>query len=178
MKKLIYISMIIFFVTGCFNLSNTPIKKTEEFLKKYQTLDNAVIEDLNNVVNNEQSFSQEQKDKYKDIMKKHYQNIKYKIKQDEINGDDAKVIVEIEVTNFSKVLNETEEYLNNNKDLFKDDFGNYDSSKYIDYRLNKLNEAKEKITYTIDIHLIKKDKNWQVKTPSDEVLDKINGIYK
>jgi hypothetical protein len=110
-------------------------------------------------------------------MKKHYQNLIYEIKDEEENGDDAKVTVTIEVTDFKKVLDEVEEYLNEHKEEFNDDFGNYSLSKYIDYRLDKLSEAKETVKYTINIYLTKVDNNWQVNTPNDETLDKINGVY-
>ncbi len=177
MRKIIYILVSMFLITGCTNLSNTPTKKTEEFFKKYQTLDNEVIEDLNRVIEEELTFSKEQKDKYRDILKKHYQNITYEIKDDQITGDDAKVTVDIEVTDFNKALDEADNYLKEHGEEFSDDFGNYSLSKYIDYRLDKLKDAKEKVKYTIDIYLTKKDDMWHVNTPDNETLDKINGVY-
>ena len=73
MKKIIYLVLSILFlsVIGCTNLSNTPTKKTEEFLKNYQTLDNSVLTDLNEVVDNDTTLNERQKTMYKDIMKKH-----------------------------------------------------------------------------------------------------------
>lgn len=175
MKKILILLVVL--LTGCTDLSNTPIKKTEEFVKKYQTLDNAVIEDLNKVVDNEITFSESQKETYKDIMKKHYQNITYEIKEDETNGDEAEVTVEIEVTDFNKALEESRKYLVEHPEEFNDDFGNYSLNKYNDYKLEKLKEAKEKVKYNIEINLIKINDTWQVKTPDDETLDKINGIF-
>ena len=177
MKKLIYILLSLVLITGCTDLSNTPTKKTEEFLKKYQTLDSNVMTDLNKVVEEEVTFSRAQKEKYKTIMKKHYQNITYEIKEDEINGDDAKVTAEIEVTDFRKVINETNTYLQEHTEEFLDELGNYNNSKYNDYRLESLSNAKDKVKYTIDIYLTKVDGKWKVNTPSQDVLDKINGIY-
>ena len=148
-----------------------------ELIQNYQTLDNAVIEDLNKVVDNEITFSESQKETYKDIMKKHYQNITYEIKEDETNGDEAEVTVEIEVTDFNKALEEARKHLVEHPEEFNDDFGNYSLTKYNDYKLEKLKEAKEKVKYNIEINLIKINDTWQVKTPDDETLDKINGIF-
>jgi len=175
MKKIAI--LLVLFLTGCTDLSNTPTKKTEEFLKKYQTLDNSVISDLNNVVDQEETFTESQKDKYKDIMKKHYQNMTYKIKEEEIDGDKAEVTVEIKVTDFRYALQDANIYLNEHPEEFNDDKGNYDPSKYIDYRLQKLNETKDTVTYTIELQLTKVDETWKVDTPDVETLDKINGIY-
>ena len=72
MKKLIFLFLSLFLI-GCSDLSNTPTKKAEEFMKKYQTLDSSVINDLNNVVN-ESDLNETQRSMYIDIMKKHYQN--------------------------------------------------------------------------------------------------------
>lgn len=176
MKKILLITVILFLV-GCENLSNTPIKKTEELLKKYQTLDNDVISDLNYVVDNEVTFSETQKEEYKKIMKKHYQNMTYEIKDDEIDGNEAEVEVEIEVTDLNKILNETNLYLEENNEEFVDDFGNFSISKFNDYKIEQLKMAKEKTKYTIEIELEKIENKWQVKNLDEEVLDKINGVY-
>jgi len=136
MKKILLITTLLF-LFGCENLSNTPIKKTEELLKKYQTLDNDVISDLNYVVDNEVTFSETQKEEYIKIMKKHYQNMTYEIKDDETDGNKAEVEVEIEVTDFNKVLKEADLYLEENNEEFLDDFGNLSISKFNDYKIEQ-----------------------------------------
>ena len=52
------------------------------FFSKYQSLDNDVMNQLNDVVNDKISFTEEQKKKYIDIMKRHYQSLKYDIKDE------------------------------------------------------------------------------------------------
>ena len=128
-------------------------------------------------MDNEITFSESQKEEYKDIMKKHYQNITYEIKEDETNGDEAEVTVEIEVTDFNRVLDEARQYLVEHPEEFNDDFGNYSLNKYNDYKLKKLKEAKETVKYNIEIELTKINDTWQVNTPDDKTLDKINGIF-
>ena len=177
MKKLLYILSVSLLLIGCMDLSNTPTKKAEIFLKKYQTLDSDVLTDLDNVLDENMDMNVEQKDKYRSIMKKHYQNLTYEIKDETINGDDAIVEVEISVTDFRKVLDEAGSYLNNNQEEFHDEFGNYDISKYTDYRLDRLKEAREKVKYTIELSLTKVNDEWQVNELNDVTLDKINGVF-
>ena len=176
MKKLIGICLCIL-LCGCNDLSNTPTKKTEEFLKKYQALDNSVLIDLDNVLNSDNTLNENQKIMYKDIMKKHYQNLSYEIKNETIDGDEAIVTVEISVTDFKKVLDEANNYMNNNMEEFYDENGNYSISKFNDYKLNKLKDAKDKVRYTLEISLSKVNDEWQVNTQNQITYDKINGIF-
>lgn len=175
MKKIIYSFIFLFLMVGCANLSNTPIKKTEEFLKKYQTLDDEVISDLNNSISD--SFTFEQKEEYLKIMKNHYQNMVYEIKDDEIDGNEAKVTVEITVTDLRKAIDETDSFLMENPSYFMNDKKEYDVIKYNTYRIQKLGEARDKIKYTIIINLSKINNMWTITDVSQEVIDKINGIY-
>ena len=174
MKKLVYI-LFLFLLVGCNDLSNTPTKKTEEFLKKYQTLDESVITDLENVVN-ESDLNDEQKAIYIDIMKKQYQNLSYEVKDETLNGDEAITAVEISVIDFKKVLDEANDYLKNNEEEFYDN-GEYSIVKFNDYKLNKLKQAKDKVRYTIEIKLTKINDEWTVDHLSNETYDKINGVY-
>ena len=114
---------------------------------------------------------------YKDIMKKHYQNLSYEIKNETIDGDEAIVTVEISVTDFKKVLDEANNYMNNNMEEFYDENGNYSISKFNDYKLNKLKDAKDKVRYTLEISLSKVNDEWQVNTQNQITYDKINGIF-
>ena len=174
MKKLICI-LFLFLLVGCNDLSNTPTKKTEEFLKKYQTLNNSVLTDLNNIVN-ESDLNESQKEKYIDIMKKHYQNLSYEIKDEVMDGDEAVVTVEISVTDFKRVLDEANNYMNDNKEQFYEN-GEYSVTKFNDYKLEKLKEAKEKVRYTIEINLTRINDKWSVEKLDKDTYDKINGVY-
>ena len=176
MKKFIYIGLCLL-LCGCNDLSNTPTKKTEEFLKKYQSLDNSVLTDLDNVLNEDTTLNESQKVMYEDIMKKHYQNLVYEIKDETIDGDEAVVTVEISVTDFKKVLDEANNYMNNNMAEFNDENGNYSVSKFNDYKLDKLKDAKDKVRYTLEISLTRVNGEWTVDTQNQMTYDKINGVY-
>ena len=182
MKRLeiiIGICIIVFLVAACSmnDMNNTPTKQVEIFFKKYQMLDESVLNDLNRVVAEEEQFNNEQREKYKDIMKKHYQNLIYNIKDEEVNGDTAIVSVEIEVTDYSRILREAELYLQQNPEEFQTEDGEFDIQKYSEYRLNKLEDASETVKYTLDIGLTRIDEEWKVNQISEIDEEKIHGVY-
>ena len=99
------------------------------------------------------------------------------IKDDVIDGNNATVTAEITVTDFRKVMNESESYMNNNITEFSDEQGNYSILKYNDYRLERLNNAKDKIKYTIYLNLTKVNDEWVLNDIDQITYDKINGTY-
>jgi len=179
MKKIICLLCALIVFTGCDfvrSLSNTPTKRVEEFLKKYQTLSKDVLDDLDRVITEEVSFNTNQRDRYRDIVKKNYQKLTYTVKDEEIDGDDATVTVEIEVVDYYKIMSDADLYLNENPDEFIVE-EEYSVSKFTDYRLDKLQEAKEKVKYTLELTLTKVDDEWFVDDLSQDDEDKINGMY-
>lgn len=176
MKKIILMLFLIFLFAGCTtNLMNTPTKKVEAFFSKYQSLDEDVINQIKDVTDTS-VFTDSQKEKYMDIMRRHYESLKYHIKDEVIDGDSALVVVEIEVIDYSKYLKEASEYLNNNKDKFTKD-GQYDETLYNDYRLEKLKNVDDKVKWTVDISLSKVDNEWIIDNLDQDTMDKIQGVY-
>lgn len=179
MKKIFMSFALLLLLTGCDignKLDNTPTKRVETFLNKYQTLDDDVLDSLDSVIAEEPLFNTEQRDKYRDIIKSNYQKMMYKIKEEEIDGNNAIVTAEIEVIDYSKVMSEAETYRLENIDEFMTN-GEYDESKFVDYRLDKLKEAKEKVKYTIDLTLTKVDEEWILDDLTKENEAKLNGVY-
>lgn len=179
MKKFLCTLALVLAVTGCDlgkQMDNTPTKKVEAFLNKYQTLDTEVLDSLDTVISEETLFNDDQKTKYRDIIKTNYQKMNYKIKDEEIDGDDAKVTVEVEVIDYSKVLSDAEVYRSEHEDEFKDN-NKYSESKFMDYRLNKLKDAKEKVKYTMDLSLTKVNDEWVIDDLSKDNEAKLNGLY-
>lgn len=179
MKKIITLLISILLLTGCNTkeLLNTPTKKVEMFFSKYQSLDSDVMEQLNQVTNDKISFTEDQRDKYIDIMKRHYQSLKYEIKDEEIDGDTAVVTVEIEVMDYSKIMTEADTYLDQNREEFLDTNGEYNERLFNDYRLERLKEANDYVQYTIDITLTKLEDEWIIDDLTNDNQDKIQGIY-
>lgn len=177
MKKFIIVLVGICLLTGCDTLNNTPTKQVEMMLADYQTLNQDVLDDLDQVVEAETSLVGEQKEDYRKLMKKHYKDLIYDVKDEKIDGDEATVTVEIDVRDYSKILSKANTYLQEHPEKFENDKGEYDASKFMDYRLDKLKEADERVKYTMEIKLHKKDKKWILDDLTEEQEQKIHGVY-
>ena len=112
MKKLLIICFGLFLLVGCGNTANTPSKKVEDFLGKYQKLDSDVLTQLDVTIDSDTEMSDEQKKDYKALMEKQYQNLSYKITNENIDDDTATVDTEIEVYDYVTSVNKSKEYFN------------------------------------------------------------------
>lgn len=94
----------------------------------------------------------------------------YEIKEEVIDGDEAQVTVAIEVVDYKKAIDEVEnEYTN---------IENYTIEEYNHAKINKLKDAKEKVTYTLDIDVIKNNEGeWGVASLTNVDKKKIQGMY-
>lgn len=180
MKKLLLLFCLLMLTACSFNIDdidNTPTKKVEEYLNNYQSLSSDVVSDLDIVVERENTFNLEQKDKYRKLMKKNFQNMSYKVKDETVNGDTAEVEVEINVYDYYKINKDADNYLLEHRDEFITD-GVYDEAKFIDYKLDKMSKNTDKVKYTIYFNLSKDDKgDWSLDEVSESDEDKILGIY-
>ena len=179
MKKVI-ISLSLIFVlllSGCDEVNNTPIKQVESMFNKYQTLDQDVLDDLDRIISEEMVFDTTARGEYRKLIKEQYQNLTYKIKDEVIDGDNATVTVEITVTDYSRVLAEAETYKNSHLSEFQDELGVYQSTKYSNYVISQLKDAKEKVKYTVEVRLTKIDYKWKINGIDEDTEDKILGIY-
>ena len=174
MKKVLYCLMAIVLLTGCScsaNMGNTPTKKVEEYLNKYQTNDDDVVSDLDNVLTNDTTLTSDERTDYSDFMKKHYQDMQYEIKDEMIDGDTATVDAEITVRNYANAINEANQYRIDNSDEFNDE------NTFAKYRLDRLKEVTDTETYTITFHLTKENEEWKIENLSDDDLRKLSGMY-
>ena len=182
MKKIIAIIAFFTILTGCSlrlsDIDNTPTKKVEAYLNNYQKLSDDVINDLDIVVLKQPDLTDQQKDKYRKIMKNNFKNLIYKIKEETVNGTQATVEVEIDVTDFYKTNKASDSYLAEHKNEFLDLNGNYDSNKFMDYKLEQMSNTKDKVKYTIYFNLTKNSKcKWEVDDLDENDEDKILGLY-
>ena len=174
MKKVLYFLMAVVLLTGCSctaNMGNTPTKKVEEYLNKYQTNDDDVVSDLDDVLTNDTTLTDDERDQYSDFMKTHYRDMQYEIKDETIDGDTATVNAEVTVRNYADAVNEANDYRLNNADEFDD------TNTYATYRLDRLKEVTDTETYTITFHLTKENDEWKVDNLSDDELRKLSGMY-
>ena len=179
MKKFFLIVVCLLFVLcGCDSMMNTPTKKVEEFLNKYQMQDDEILSQLDNIIENgEYVFNQEQKNAYSTLMKKQYKDLTYTIKEEMIDGNSAVVTVEIEVYDYNKEIKNAEEHYKLNPNEFKTTDGQLDNSKYMDYRIKLLENTKDRIKYTLNLSLKKKKKKWILNNITESDRQKIHGLY-
>lgn len=164
-KKLLLFAIPIFFLVGC-SMANTPTSKVEDLFTKYQTLDTDIDTGIDDILN-EQNLSTTQKDRYRSILEKQYKNLTYQIKEEIVDGDTATVVAEIEVTDLKKSINDL---------VF--DSAIYTKETYDEEKLNRLEEAKDKVKYTLELTLTKdSDGEWKLDALTNEQIKKIQGMY-
>ncbi len=176
-KRIIFIFSllsILLIITGC-TMNNTPRAKVETVLMKYQKNSDSIVSELDDYLNT-LSIPSDSHDEYKKIYLKQYSDLKYDIKDEMIDGDTATVTAQIEVYDYYKIENDATKYINDNPDKFSTN-DIYDSAKVLEYKLDKFNNAKDRVTYTINFKLTKVDNEWIVDNLSNEDLEKIHGIY-
>lgn len=177
MKKTLLILLLLLCLTGCSTLMNTPTKKVEYLLSKYQSNDDGVLNQLDDTLLKDTILSNEQKDRYKNIMKKQYKDLMYTIKDEAIDGKTAVVEVEIEVYDYAKMVTNTEEDLINNPDKYKDSTGEVNTTIYNDTKLTNLENVTDRVKYTINFTLSKVDEEWIVDDLTETERMKIHGLY-
>ena len=198
-KTLLYFACFIVIVlfSGC-SMENTPTKRVENFLDNYKSQNDTVLNQLQEMVSSDTIMDENQRSRYSDIMKRQYKDMTYEIKDETIQGNNATVIAEIEVYDYYKTNKEAEEYYNNNPNEFANDTNNNDglvekakdavdeakeeatssnNFKLIEYRLNSLNDTKDRVKYTINFSLTKKDDKWTLNDIDDATRQKIHGLY-
>ena len=178
MKKILCIMSCLLILCGCnmMDMKNTPTKQVEKFFNNYQTLDKDVLVKLDTIVNNETNLTKEQKDEYRDILKKHYEKLDYEVKEETINGDKASVKTEIEVYDYTNSLRKADEMKLIHEEQFHDN-GIYSEKLFQDYRLKVLKDTKDRVKYTLYITLTKVDGKWTIDELSELDQEKILGIY-
>lgn len=176
-KGLLIFIFVVLLLTGCDSLMNTPTKKVENLLSKYQKNDEVVLTQLGDTLLTDAILNVDQKNRYKDLMERQYSNLTYTIKREAIDGKTAVVEVEIEVYDYNKAITETEDYLLANPSEFQDETGNVNTDRYNEYKLSKMEEMKDRVTYTINFTLSKMEDEWQVDDLTEAERMKIHGLY-
>lgn len=162
----IYLFMTLSFLFGC-SLSNTPTSKVEELFSKYQKIDSDIDSQIDVLLNNE-TLTNEQSDRYRKLIEKQYRNLSYEVKDETIDGDNAVVTTQIEVLDYRKSISEL-----NVSDIYA-----YDILEYNNAKLDKLENAKDKVVYTLEINLTKdSDGIWKINSLSSDDIKKIQGMY-
>ena len=176
MKKLGLILITLIAAVGCACTMTKASDAVKEYLGKYNNQDAEVLVELDTLVK-EENLSDEQQEKYKDVMKKQYTDLKYEIVDETYNGDEAIVTTKITVYDLYKAQQDAEKYKEEHEDEFKNDNKVYDAKLFLDYKIEEMKKSDKTVEYTIDFKVIKKDGKWVMDNVSTKDLEKIHGIY-
>ena len=70
-----------------------------------------------------------------------------------------------------------DQYLEEHREEFYNEENEYDEGLFTKYRLEQLKDADERVKYTLELSLTKKDGEWTLDELSDADRSKINGMY-
>ncbi len=178
MKKVIFVIVLVsLFLVGCSTDTNTPTSKVEDFMSKYQRMDSEVLSQLDSVVSNNDSLTDDQRKDYRSLIERQYQNMTYKIKDENTDKNNATVTVEVEVFDYRSSLNKSEEYYKANKEEFQKEDGKDDIKKYWDYKISEMKKVEDKVKSEIIFTLHKEDEKWVLDDISDTDREKLHGLY-
>lgn len=184
LKRIFVICLGLFLLVGCTNATNTPSGKVEDFLSKYQNLDEEVLTQLDLTLDSDTEMDDDQKEDYRALMQKQYQNLSYKITDEKVEDDTATVDVEIEVYDYQTSITKSKEYFDSHQDEFitddndDNDTDNDSTKKYIDYKIKQLKDVTDKTTYTMTFNLTRDDDGeWIVDDITDSDRQKLHGLY-
>ncbi len=144
MKKIFLVLLgSLFIFTGCGTNMNTPTAKVEEFLGKYQKMDSEVLDQLDDILESDTSMSDSQKSDYRALLEKQYQNLSYKIKDENIKDDTATVDVEIEVYDYATSIRKARKYFKDHRDEFENTKETIDEESELDNDGNNTTDKEE-----------------------------------
>lgn len=179
MKKVYKVLLVVgicLVLAGCGCMKKTAKGAVQDYLNQYKNLSSNVISSMDDVVNGE-NLTDSQKEKYRDILKRQYQDLKYEITSEKYDGDNATVEVKITVYDLYKVQKDANNYLTNSGDEFKEN-GIYSNDLFMNYKLDKMKKVTDTVEYNITFNVTKDDKgNYKVNDLSNSDLEKIHGVY-
>lgn len=165
MKKIGLFLVLILLLSGC-AMSNSPTSKVEDLFMKYKKVDEDIALGIDNVIDY-QNLTESHKERYRKLLEDQYKNLSYEIKDELVDGDMATVLVEIEVIDYKRAISD-----------LTFDSSIYTKESYDEEKLNRLENAKDKVKYTLEIKLTKDDDgNWKVDALTNEQIKKIQGMY-
>ncbi len=172
---LLMIGIVVRMVTSRVS-SSSPVGLTKEYFEKHHKEDKSLTSKIVYPFSDKLNSYQEQR--YKEIIKKQYRNIRYEIIDEYVGDVDSNITVKVTVTDLKDSYEKANSYVIAHKDKFLNSSNEMDDKKAIDYKLGQLEKAVDSIDYSITINFYKNDKNqWVMSELSSSDLDKISGIF-
>lgn len=177
MKKIKYLLgllIITLSVFGC-TLGNTPKKRVEVLLNRYQMNSSNIVTELDDYLKT-LTINDNYYEDYKEVYLKQYKDLKYEIKDEKIDGDTAIVTAQIDVYDYYKADQTITDYITKNQTQFSEN-DIFSNEKSLRYKIDELSKVKDRVTYTIDFELTKVNDSWTINNLTNEELEKIHGTY-
>lgn len=182
MKKILILALSALLLTGCMGIgedktTNTPTQEVEQTLYKYQTLNSDVVNQVNDVVYDSDSLTQEQQDKYKQLLTNNYRDLTYTVTSEKIDNDTAYVKTNVVVYDYSKAIDEFNLSYEENKDAYLLEDGTINKEKYNDDLLDALLNSTYKKTHEIEFIVKKNENKWSISDLTEDAKEKLSGFY-
>ena len=158
-------------------MMGTPTLKVSEYLSQFNSLDELVIQDMETTIQ-EENLSTDNMTIYRNVLQRQYQDLKYDIVEESINGDNAVVIAKITVYDLHTSKQNSETYMNEHQDEFLNTDNMFDQEGYMKYRLENMLATKDTVSHNISFNLNKKDNECVLDNIDRATLEKIHGLYK
>ena len=180
MKKIIF-CFLCFLLIGCSMEKNSPTHVVENLFTSYQNLDSSVLRELEGFIEQEVYMNSQEREIYRSLLKKQYQNLSFKIVDEEILEDMAVVDTEIEVLDYASSILQSKKYFLEHQEEFSSEVFDSNtvlmSSLYIDYMLQELDKVESKMKYGITFTLHLNNHKWEIEKIHDLDIQKIQGLY-
>lgn len=180
MKKILLGLILLLFITGCeMKMNETPSEAVVDWMTYHQERNDSVIEELNNWLD-KNGYDGDMKNNYKFVLEKQYQNLSYEILEEDINDDEASVVVEIEVLDYNSSLEKSREYFEGHLEEFFEtipDTPINDSKELKEYQISELANVEDKVKYQITFDLTKEKNNWVIDDSDEVIFKKMYGLY-
>jgi len=164
-KKIFLFAVLAFLLVGC-SMANNPTSITENLFTKYLTVDKDINTGINTVLD-EQNLTVAHRERYRKLLENQYKNLSYEIKDELVDGDTATVLVEIEVIDYKRAISD-----------LTFDSTIYTKESFDEEKLNRLEQAKDKVKYTLELTLTKDNEgSWNLNALTNEQIKKIQGMY-
>ena len=112
MKKVIVALVLTLLITGCGG--NNARTAVDSYLKQYKNLSSEVLVDMEDVIEKE-NLTNEQEDKYREVLKKQYKDLTYEIIEEEYDNDVSYVTAKITVYDLYSAQSDASIYLEEKK---------------------------------------------------------------
>ena len=128
-----------------------------------------------------QDLEEEMRNDYQTALEKQYQNLSYEIISEEIDGNMATVVAEVEVLDYHTSMANSRDYFSKHQEEFLEtpvEDSELDNRKELkEYQIKELGGVEDTTNYQITFELIQVNNDWQIKDVDTSTFLKMYGLY-